>query len=153
MSKYLEIKKELYRLACQIISEKLKFNQETLQELKESAGNETKSSAGDKHETGRAMFHLEQEKMAQQLETNQSIQAVLTKIDPEIFHSSIVLGSLVITDKVRFFVSVALGKIHLGGYDYYLVSLTSPLVKSFIGRQNGDVVAFNEQNYKIEEVV
>jgi hypothetical protein len=153
MSKYLEIKKELYRFACQIISEKLKFNQETLQELKESAGNETKSSAGDKHETGRAMFHLEQEKMAQQLATNQSIQAVLTKIDPEICHSSIVLGSLVITDKVRFFVSVALGKIHLGESDYYLVSLTSPLAKSFIGRQNGDVVAFNGQNYKIEEVV
>ncbi|MWD30855.1 3-oxoacyl-ACP synthase, partial [Aquicoccus sp. SCR17] len=35
--------------------------------LQESLNSETKSSAGDKHETGRAMVQLEQEKLAQQL--------------------------------------------------------------------------------------
>lgn len=153
MSKYLEIKKELYRLASQIISEKLKFNQVTLQELKESAGNETKSSAGDKHETGRAMVHLEQEKMVQQLASNQSIQSVLHKIDPEISSPAISLGSLVITDKLRFFVSVPLGKVELNKNEYYLVSLTSPLAKQFVGKQKGDCIQFNNQNYQIEEIV
>jgi hypothetical protein len=153
MSKYLEIKKELYRLASQIISEKLKFNQVTLQELKESAGNETKSSAGDKHETGRAMVHLEQEKMVQQLASNQSIQSVLHKIDPEISNPAISLGSLVITDKLRFFVSVPLGKVELNNNEYYLVSLTSPLAKQFVGKQKGDSIQFNNQDYLVEEIV
>ncbi len=153
MSEYLDIKKELYRLACQIIREKLKFNQVTLQELKESAGSETKSSAGDKHETGRAMVHLEQEKMAQQSASNQSIQSVLTKIDPAISNSVISLGSLVITDKLRFFVSVALGKVEVNNKEYYLVSPTSPLAKQFIGKQKGNTIQFNNKDYQIEEIV
>lgn len=150
MSKYLEIKKELYLLACQTIEEKLMRNKLTLQELKESAGSETKSSAGDKHETGRAMVHLEQEKMAHQLASNQSIQSVLDKIDPEISNPAISLGSLVITDKLRFFVSVALGKVELNKNEYYLVSLTSPLAQQFIGKQKGESIQFNGQCYVID---
>ncbi|WP_461643186.1 hypothetical protein [Labilibaculum euxinus] len=153
MSKYLEIKKELYLYVYQTIEEKLQHNKLALQELKESAGSETKSSAGDKHETGRAMVHLEQEKMAQQFAGNQNMQNVLAKIDPEILNSSISLGSLVITDKLRFFVSVALGKVELDKKEYYLVSLTSPLAKQFIGKQKGDTVQFNNQDYAIEEIV
>ncbi|PKQ61609.1 hypothetical protein BZG02_15605 [Labilibaculum filiforme] len=153
MSEILELKKELYRIANEIIGEKVERNKLSLQELKESAGSESKSSAGDKHETGRAMVHLEQEKMAQQLATNQSLQSVLVKIDPEISNSVISLGSLVITDKLRFFVSVALGKMELNNREYYLVSLTSPLAKQFIGKQIGDRVTFNEQEYLIEAIV
>ena len=54
-----------------VSSEKLKtqinFIQTQLGELKEANTNETKSTAGDKHETGRAMVHLEQEKLYSQL--------------------------------------------------------------------------------------
>ena len=38
--------------------------QKEFQFITESANNETKSSAGDKHETGRAMAQIEQEKAA-----------------------------------------------------------------------------------------
>ncbi|MBN2595206.1 hypothetical protein [Labilibaculum sp.] len=151
MSELASIKKELFQIANRMVAEKLEFNRKALQELKDSAGSETKSSAGDKHETGRAMVHLEQEKMAQQLASNQSMQSVLAKIDPEILNPVISLGSLVITDKLRFFVSVALGKVELNKKEYYLVSLTSPLAKQFVSKQKGNTVSFNNQDYLIEE--
>lgn len=153
MSKYLKIKKELYLFACKTIEDSLMRNKLVLQELKESAGSETKSSAGDKHETGRAMVHLEQEKMAHQLANNQNIKSVLNKIDPEISNPAISLGSLVITDKLRFFLSVAMGKVDVSNNEYYLVSLTSPLAKQFIGKQKGNIVHFNNKDYAIEEIL
>lgn len=153
MSELASIKKELFKIAYRLIEEKLEFNRKALQELKESAGSETKSSAGDKHETGRAMVHLEQEKMAHQLAGNQRIQSVLDKIDPEISNSAISIGSLVITDKLRFFVSVALGKVEVNKTEYYLVSPTSPLAKQFIGKQKGNTIQFNNQDYAIEEIL
>jgi len=153
MSKNLKIKKELYLFACQTIEENLMRNKLVLQELKESAGSETKSSAGDKHETGRAMVHLEQEKMTHQLASNQNIKSVLDKIDPEISNPAISLGSLVITDKLRFFLSVAMGKVDVSNNEYYLVSLTSPLAKQFIGKQKGNTVHFNNKDYAIEEIL
>jgi hypothetical protein len=153
MSKYADIKEELYLIASQQVEERLKQNKLVLKELKESAGSETKSSAGDKHETGRAMVHLEQEKMAQQFANNQTIKNVLDQIDPQITNSSIAFGSLVITDKLRFFIAVALGKIQLNGFDYYLVSKTSPLAKQFIGNKKGNVVQFKGQQYLIHETI
>ena len=42
---------------------------------------ETKSSAGDKHETGRAMLQLEIEKASQQFKAIRDMRTVLAKID------------------------------------------------------------------------
>lgn len=153
MSENLKVKIELHRLAGEIIGEKLKRGNEILKELKESAGSETKSSAGDKHETGRAMVHLEQEKAVNQLANNQSLKNTLDKIDPNVINSIVSIGSLVITNKLRFFISVPLGKITLGIQEYFLVSLTAPLAKNFTGKQKGDQVLFNGQEYLIEEIV
>lgn len=153
MSKYVAIKEELYLLAGQLISERLNQNKLVIKELRESAGSETKSSAGDKHETGRAMVHLEQEKMAQQLANNQSIKNVLDQIDPKFSNSSITFGSLVITDKLRFFISTALGKIQLNGFDYHFVSKTSPLAIRFIGKKKGNTLKFNGREYIIIETL
>lgn len=152
MTEILELKKKLYQLAVDTIQQKIQRNRAALLELKESAGSETKSSAGDKHETGRAMVHLEQEKMLVQLEENLTIKRILDKIDLATSHSTVAFGSLVITDKVRFFVSAALGKVHVDGYDYYLISVTSPLAKEFIGKKKADAVVFNLQEYCILEI-
>ena len=152
MNKYTQVKEELYRLASQIIGEKLERNKAILQELKESAGSETKSSAGDKHETGRAMVHLEQEKAVKQLNNNQTLKNTLDKIEPTFINPTVSIGSFIVTNKLSFFISVPLGKVVLGKEEYFLVSRTAPLVKNFIGRQKGDQVLFNGKEYLIEEI-
>lgn len=153
MNILLEDKKALYKLSHNLISEKVERNFQSLNELKESAGNETKSSAGDKHETGRAMVHLEQEKMTRQLAVNQQMMNVFEKIEPDQEMDTVGLGSLVVTDKMQFFVSVALGKVNHSGNECFLLSLNSPIVQAFTGMKIGDQVNFNGQSYTIEELV
>ena len=58
-------------------------------ELQKSLTNETKSSAGDKHETGRAMAQLEQEKLSKALSQMMQLRNALSKVNPNEIHSII----------------------------------------------------------------
>lgn len=51
-----------------LLDEKISVIRQKLDELQESLKNETKSTAGDKHETARAFVHIEQENTGRQLE-------------------------------------------------------------------------------------
>jgi len=57
----------LYDLCADFIETKRQTIQHTIVEIQHSLTSETKSSAGDKHETGRAMLQLEREKIGNQL--------------------------------------------------------------------------------------
>ena len=84
---------------------------------------------------------------------NKALQNVLDKIDVTLSTPMVSIGSLVITNKLHFFISVPLGKINFDEQDYFFVSLTAPLAKSFVGKQKGDRVLFNGQEYLIEEIL
>ena len=52
----MEIKEKLYTKCIQFIENRHQTIQNSISEIQESLLSETKSSAGDKHETGRAML-------------------------------------------------------------------------------------------------
>jgi hypothetical protein len=64
------IKTAVYHHCESYLRQKAKGYLSQDQSLLESLDSEGKSSAGDKHETGRAMIQLEREKLAQQRERN-----------------------------------------------------------------------------------
>ena len=146
------IKIDLYNLAQKLVASKIKENTESLAALKESVGSETKSTAGDKHETGRAMMHLEQEKVMRQLSNNQKLKEMIGRINPETSDESVRLGALVITNQVRFYVIAGLGQFDLNDEKYYLVSYQSDLVQAFKNKEKGDMVHFKGQSHRIEEI-
>ena len=61
-------KKIVHERFLSLIEESISRIQKVLDELKDSGANETKSTAGDKHETGLAMIQIEQANMRSQLE-------------------------------------------------------------------------------------
>lgn len=61
------LKKDAYNFCVLFVNERLARIQGQIKELETALTSETKSSAGDKHETGRAMIQLEREKLGQQL--------------------------------------------------------------------------------------
>ena len=61
------LKETIYYFYKQQLQDKINHVQLILQELSQSAANETKSTAGDKHETALAMLQLEQENKRKQL--------------------------------------------------------------------------------------
>ncbi len=83
MNQNKEEKLTLYKLCFDFIENKRHTIQQTIAEIQQSLTSETKSSAGDKHETGRAMLQLEREKAGQQLAEIQKLQEHLSKVNPK----------------------------------------------------------------------
>lgn len=118
----------------------------------ESANNETKSSAGDKHETARAMMQLEQEKLGHQLKEVQDQRSELEKIDIAKPSAQIAKGTLIQSDKGFLFLSIGLGKIIVDDKTVFSISPQSPLGIKLLGKKENDVVEMNGVKYTIENL-
>lgn len=113
------------------------------------ASEDTKSSAGDKHETAVSMAQLEQEKLTHQINQLLVLQQQFQRIQVDTNHSKVQLGSLLLTDKGYFYVSIGLGKVEHGGYSFYALGMDAPLVRLLLGKQVGDKVFFNNSSTEI----
>lgn len=120
--------------------------------LQESLNSETKSSAGDKHETGRAMVQLEQEKLAQQLQELERTKSTLQKIDIGKTSDKVSLGSLVKTSMENYFIAISAGVFEQNGRTVYCISPKSPIAQLLIGKENGDEFNFNGKSHTILEL-
>lgn len=140
-------------LSCQAhLNEKIQRLEEALRELKLGTENESKSSAGDKHETARAMMHLEQEKLAMQLDELLRQKNELLKIEVSNTAKQITKGSLIKTNKGFLFLSVGIGKIVTDDIPVFSLSMQSPLGKNLMGMEAGGELTTNGMQYVIEEV-
>jgi hypothetical protein len=144
MNTILEVKKKLYEACLQLVEEKRETVVSIIESNKKALFSEIKSTAGDKHETGRAMLQLEMEKASQQLASIVEMKETLAKIPTKKTSEIICLGSLIITNKVSYFLAISAGKITIGNKHYYAVSTNSPIGKQLLGKKNGDFVPLNE---------
>jgi len=144
MKNALEIKDKLYQ-ACLLFTEK-KYHTviSIIESNKKAMFSETKSSAGDKHEIGRAMLQLEMEKASQQLVVITEMKSILDKISIEKKSDNTCLGSLIVTTKASYFLAISAGKITIKNNDYYAVSTNSPIGKQLLGKSIGDSIPFNK---------
>lgn len=131
------------------LNDKILTIKDALIELAVGAANESKSSAGDKHETGRAMVQLEQEKLGNQLYELEGQKAILDKLDATITYNVITKGSLVKTDKGTFYLSIPLGKICVDDIQIMVLSPQSPLGFKFLGLKAENIVEMNGLNYLV----
>lgn len=63
------------------------------------------------------------------------------------------LGSLVITNKARFYISVSLGEFFFEGDRFYAISPESPMAKKMMGMKPGDAFTLNNIHQEIVEVL
>jgi len=149
----MEIKEILYKQCQTFIEERLKTVQNTIINIQESLQSETKSSAGDKHETGRAMLQLEREKAGQQLAEIQTINQTLSKIDQYKTSAKIGLGSIVYTNKAHYFIAISAGTIQFKNEVFYAISANTPIAKLLISKTKGDKIKFRTNNFTITKVI
>lgn len=113
---------------------------------------ESTSSAGDKHNTSRAMMHLEEEKLRNQLSQFSKLNKVLHGLKPDKTHKDITLGSLVNTNKGWLYISVPLGKVKIELVDVMVISLASPIGQKLQGKKSGEKMKFNNVAWEIISV-
>jgi hypothetical protein len=147
-----EIKKKLIIKCQDFVDGRMKTISKTISSNKSALQSESKSSAGDKHETGRAMLQLEMEKASLQLESVNEMKATLDKINLNSDSDNSKLGSLVITSSGSYFLSISAGKIEVDNKGYYAVSLSSPIGKQMLGAKRGDKVNFNGKIITIKRI-
>ena len=136
----------------QLLDDKIASLQKVLDDLKESGANETKSTAGDKHETALAMLQIEQANKRAQMQELLEQKAALNKIDPTIITVQVTNGTLIKTNKGYLFMSAALGKAVVEGTTVITLSAQSPLGKILMGLKKGAVASFNQTQYIVEEI-
>lgn len=147
-----EIKQHLYEQCVNFVEERFKKIQNQIQEIQESLTSETKSSAGDKHETWRAMLQLEREKAGQQLAEVEKLKEAISKIDPTKSSDIIGLGSVIITSKANYFIAISAGEFKVEPQSFFAISPNTPIGLLLMGKKVGEVVVFRDSNFVIESI-
>lgn len=140
--------------ACQLyLKERLEGVESRLHGLDEALEKESKSSVGDKYETGRAMLHLEKEKQMQQLAVLLDYKKQLHAIEVLKPCSKVEQGALVFTNQGAFYLSISAGKLLVEGQVFFAITLASPIGKLLFQKQAQDEFHFRGKHYVIKDVL
>lgn len=146
------IKQNLYAHCRQYVQQRIDTARHAMESAQESANSESKSSAGDKYETGRAMAQLERDRHAQLLAEARKMEQELTRLNVEKYYDTVQPGSLVSTNRGLFFISISAGKLPLKDSNCFAVSPASPVATALAGHRAGDVVTVNTLTYHVLSV-
>ncbi|HOB24193.1 MAG TPA: hypothetical protein PKI04_04785 [Kaistella sp.] len=130
-------KREILNFIQNILTEKIQNLQKLIEETRASS-NDTKSSMGDKYETGREMLQQEINNLQIQLNGFSNSMNILKNINP-VPHQSVGLGSLIQTEKGKFFIAISLGEIVFEKEKIFIISAESPLAKAMHGLKKNDI--------------
>ncbi|MHA7056731.1 GreA/GreB family elongation factor [Aquimarina sp. M1] len=147
------LKVVLYNHCKQFVQNRFDRIENRIASIQESLSSETKSTAGDKHETGRAMLQLEREKAGAQLSEVQKLQEILSKIDIVANSEVVRLGSIVETSTVNYFLCISVGKIINDHQTYFAIAVNTPIGKLLLGKKAGDCFSFNGNEIIIERIL
>lgn len=105
-----------------------------------------------KYDSIREEMQEEIYQMQRQLGALKDLQRNMTKVlnTPT---DRIQLGSMVFTNKARFYISVSLGEFFFEGDRFYAISEESPMAKMMFGKKSGDSFVLNNIGQTIENVM
>lgn len=97
---------------------------------------------------------LRRQQLVDQLAFASEEQRVLEAMLPWIGerYNEVRLGSVVITDKASFYVSVSIERFEVEGAPFVGISPQSPLYRAMAGKKKGDLFAFGTETYRILEL-
>jgi len=149
----LSFKKNVHQACLNHVEKSLAIYQKGIQDAQHGLQSESKSSAGDKHETGRAMLQLEAEKLGAQYQTTLKTFHFIKQLNCTEIHDTIQLGSLIETNIGLFYICSGLGSIPLEGAKLFVLSPLAPLSKVLLNKKANNQFAFNRKTVLIKSIV
>ncbi|WP_411273814.1 3-oxoacyl-ACP synthase [Daejeonella sp.] len=145
--------KEILHCACmEYVEDRISTAQQAITAARESANDDTKSSAGDKYETGREMMQQEIDRNRKQLEESQKLKLILERIDLDKTMDLVQNGALVTTNYGKFYISISLGQISVDDCIYYAVSSVSPIGLKLMKQSKDYEFDFNGKLFRVMKV-
>lgn len=148
-----QLKQQLYDLCLDYINQRIINAEKAIEGAQNSANDETKSSAGDKYETGRSMMQQEAQWGRTQLAEAQKLKQDLDQIKVDAVSDVVHAGSLVHTNKGLFYIAISAGKLLLEKDTVFAISAVSPLGAKLLGQTKGASFDLNGQTFKISDVL
>lgn len=148
-----QLKEQLYQLCKQYIANNEAEIQKAITEVRESAKNETKSSAGDKYETAREMMQQEIDRNQARLNELNKLKSALEHITPTESRDLILPGSVVYTNNGNFYIAISAGQLKVDNTTFYAISAASPIGTKLVGQKTGHSFELNGKRFVIEKIL
>ncbi len=148
-----ELKHELYKQCIDYVQKRMEAAQLAINEAQKASNDDTKSSAGDKYETGRAMMQQETDRNMVQLDEANKLKVSLNKINPNIVSGKAETGSVVITGSGNFYITISAGVLTAYGENYFAISPASPIGLRLLGQKAGFEFKLNDKIYLVKKVI
>ncbi|MBD2768237.1 3-oxoacyl-ACP synthase [Hymenobacter sp. BT664] len=145
-------KPALHAACAAFIEQRIAAARTAMQAAQESSSSETKSSAGDKYETGREMANAERDRNAAHMQQAQQLRAELARISPDSPCDTVRPGALVTTSLGRFYIGISAGKLEVAGEECFAVSVAAPVAVALKGLRAGEQVVFNGKPVRVMAV-
>lgn len=147
-----EIKQQLVKACEDFVEERIGRIQLAIKDLEDALKLETKCSMGDKYETGRAMLHLEFEKLSAQHAEYQKLRKTLRLVHPKKIEKIVTFGCVVKTSQFNYFIAIPAGEIVVASEKYYAIGANAPIARLLIGKKEQEKVTLNNHELLIAQV-
>jgi hypothetical protein len=142
------LKKHVIEYILSVLRSNTDLLENELKSINDEKNSISKSSAGDKHETSRALMQSEFDKINNNYQSQLNHLKVIESLDMS-DKPRIGLGSLVETDSSILFIGIGLGIHQIGNKKVMIVSKASPIGKQLEGKKEGDYILLNNNKEKI----
>ncbi|PLK43236.1 GreA/GreB family elongation factor [Emticicia sp. TH156] len=143
------MKEAILEKVKELVEKRMNTSWEAMEAAKNSANEESKSSAGDKYETARAMGQLDREMNGRMYEQARQERQLLDKINPGVTHTAVNSGALTETSMGTFYVAVGTGAINVDGKNIMVISPQSPIGQAIMRKKTGETFTFRGKTEQI----
>lgn len=147
------LKQELLKRCIEYVQNRIDNNEQAIKSAQQASNDDTKSSAGDKYETGREMAQQDTNRNLAQLTEASKLMVALNRINIANNPDKADTGSLVITNNGNFFLSISAGTISIDNENYFAVSTGSPIGMQLKGQKEGGQFTLNGKTYLIAAIL
>ena len=147
-----KLKEQLYIKCSEYIKSHEAEIRKTIADAQEAANDDTKSSAGDKFETGREIMQQEIDLNLARLSELNKLKQTLERIIPSQKSSTVQPGSVVRTNNGNYYLSISAGTLKVDHTVYYAISAASPIGSKLSGLSAGNEFTFNGKKFIVEIV-
>jgi len=147
------IKQQLYNKCVAYVQSRMDAAEDAYKAAEQASNDDTKSSAGDKYETGRAMMQQEKDRNTIQINEANKLMVILNTISTKGTSDTIETGSLVTTNGGKFYIAISAGTLVVDNESYFAVSAAAPICLQMTGKKAGDEFVVNGKKYEILEVL
>jgi hypothetical protein len=134
------LKHAVVRRLNELLNTRIDACNEAILSTRAAFASDTKSSAGDKHEVGRAMVQQELDKLEAQRAKLLQLRQDLKQLPLDGLPERVGLGSLVVTDQGTYLIGIGWGAVDVDGEVCYAISLASPMGQALKDRTAGETV-------------